>query len=78
MNLRAGFKKKISNIDQPLSRLLKKKIERIQTDKSQMKEDRSQPTPQKYKQLSEITIKNYMPKIVVYIHNGVLHGNEKE
>ena len=26
-----------------------------------MKKDRSQPTPQKYKQLSENTIKNYMP-----------------
>ncbi|EFH22011.1 hypothetical protein NEIPOLOT_02220, partial [Neisseria polysaccharea ATCC 43768] len=48
---------KINKIDKPLARLLKKKRERTQIDKITNENGLSQLIPQKYKQLSENTMK---------------------
>ena len=58
MNLRAGFLKgqtTIINLEPDFSKRGPKQI------KSQTKEERSQEIPQKYKQLSDNTMKNSMP-----------------
>ena len=49
MKLRAGSLKKIKKIDKPLARFTKKKRERTQINKSEMKEEMLQLIPQKYK-----------------------------
>ena len=43
------FLEKINKIDKPLARLIKKKRERIQINKLEMKKKKLQLTPQKYK-----------------------------
>ena len=48
---RSWFFERINKINKPLARLIKKKRERPKLVKSLMKEERSQPTPKKYKQL---------------------------
>ena len=40
---------KINKIDRPLARLIKKKRERTQINKLEMKKEKLQQTPQKYK-----------------------------
>ena len=57
---KSWFFEKINKIDKPLARLLKKKRERTQIDKI-TKIELLQQIPQKYKQLSGNTMKNYMP-----------------
>ena len=47
---RSWFFGRINKIDKPLASLIKKKKERTQILKSRMKEERSQPKQQKYKQ----------------------------
>ena len=54
---------KINKIDKPLARLLKKKIERTQTDKMTNKNGIITTIPQKYKQLSEYYEKLYANKL---------------
>ena len=46
---KSWFFKKINKIDKPLARLIKKKREKIQSTKSEMKMEKSQQTTQKYK-----------------------------
>ena len=46
---KSWFFEKINNIDKPLARLIKKKRERAQTIKLEMKKEKLQQTPQKYK-----------------------------
>ena len=58
MKLGTGFLKKIYKIDKPLAKLIKKKSTQI--NKSQMRGDK-QPILQKYKQVQENIMKNYMP-----------------
>ena len=43
------FFEKINKIDKPLARLIKKKERRIKSTKSEMKKEKLQLTPQKYK-----------------------------
>ena len=57
---KSWFFEKINKIDKPLASLLKKKREMTQIDKI-MNENGLQPIPQRYKQLSGNTMKNYMP-----------------
>ena len=54
------FFEKINEIDKPLARLLKKKREKNQVNKLEMKMEKSQQTTQKYKRSEETTISNYM------------------
>ena len=46
---KSWFFEKINKIDKPLARLIKKKREKIQSTKSEMKMEKSQQTTQKYK-----------------------------
>ena len=46
---KSWFSEKINKIDKPLARLIKKKREKIQSTKSEMKMEKSQQTTQKYK-----------------------------
>ena len=55
------FFEKINIIDKPLARLLKKKREMTQIDQIMNEMQLLQPVPQKHKQLSGNTMKNYMP-----------------
>ena len=52
------FFEKINEIDKPLARLLKKKREKNQVNKLEMKMEKSQQTTQKYKRSQETTISN--------------------
>ena len=58
---KSWFFEKINKIDKPLARLLKKKRERTQIDNIMNENGVITPIPQKYKQLSGNTMKNYMP-----------------
>ena len=49
MKLKAGFFGKINKIEKPLARLIKKKQRRLKVIKLEMKKEKSQLTPQKYK-----------------------------
>ena len=46
---KSWFLQKINKIDKPLARLIKKKRERTQINKIEMKKEKLQQTPQKYK-----------------------------
>ena len=46
---KSWFFKKICKIDKPLTRLIKKERERLKSIKSEMKKEKLQWTPQKYK-----------------------------
>ena len=48
---KSWFFEKINKIDKPLVRLIKKKRERVQINKLEMKKEKSQLTPQKCKGL---------------------------
>ena len=55
---KSWFFEKISKIDKPLARLIKKK-RRIKSTKLEMKKERLQQTIQKYKGLQETIMNNY-------------------
>ena len=54
------FFEKIRKIDKPLARLIKKKGKRIKSTKLEMKKERLQQTMQKYKELLDTIMNNYM------------------
>ena len=54
------FFERINKINKPLARLIKKKREKSQSTKLEMKKERLQQTMQKYKGLSETIMNNYM------------------
>ena len=49
MKQNAGFLEKINKTDQPLARLIKKKGRGLKSTKLEMKKEKLQLTPQKYK-----------------------------
>ena len=58
---KSWFFEKINKMDKPLARLIKKKREKNQINKIEMKMEKSKQTTQKYKGSEETTISNYMP-----------------
>ena len=56
---KSWFFEKINKIDKPLARLIKKK-RRIKSSELEIKKERLQQTLQKYKELSETIMNNYM------------------
>ena len=57
---KSWFFEKINKIDKPLARLIKKKREKNQIKKLEIKKERLQQTMQKYKGLWETIMNNYM------------------
>ena len=59
-NTKSWFFEKINKIDKRLARLIKKKERRIKSTKLEMKKERLQQTMQKYKELLDTIMNNYM------------------
>ena len=59
---RIWFFKKINKIDNPLAKLTRKKGSLHTLTESEMRKEKSVRIPQKYKELLENTMKNYMQK----------------